>query len=672
MPPEGFMHRRGSRPFLALIIGFIVVSPLSFSLESDQLRGNQERMEQFGGSGSIEESCGSITFEEMFTYNKAIFDIRIDDGWDRADVSAMAWINLTLADDIRHDLDAFLDGLAPSGGDGWLSNDEVGIVIMAAADCLEYSITRIGIRDGFPHRGGTGVDWKNATWESNGMEIGEFNGVPPNHYERRECEGFGQGDCYEVPVIPSIERDCDTMTNQSEGLDECRIMLWLNATMEIGGIADPNNFTIGFNSSNMSNAQLDFTFPQIPDLRLDLWEECEGRHVGSQENDPGSYSTPIIGSCNGDGSSTYDLSANEDGTLTYSLFPSTSRGNWPVGEDIFADFTTYPLEIDNPPVWTDSAPENGSLFPIGNLGQIGFASRQEVSSWFDDELGSSLLEIDCRTEGNGSISHGIDGSLWLDGVQGPVEVTCFSIDAAGQTSDARTWLVGVPLSLSTTVTSLENPHPITITPNQGWDGMTVELGLTQVGLPSETVTNTITGEMVIGVPSVNLVPGLVMVWVKVHVDNGHHMEEYYTLEITKESLPPIISVSSIQWNGALLNVDGQFSDPDGESVTFEISVDGVIVGTAVTTGNSWETEIDTNDYTPGDHTIEIRGCDKSRKCESVFQVVEVYPGGMIPVPDALEESDEAEDDGALPAPGAWVSLFAMILALSYVRRELEV
>ena len=121
--------------------------------DTHELDLQSERMEQFGGGGSLEEQCGSITFEDIFIYNQAVFEVRVNDDWQTAEVDARAWINWSLADDIRSDLDSFLEGILPSGGDGWLSTDEIEAMISIAADCLEYSLTRIGIRDGPPHRG---------------------------------------------------------------------------------------------------------------------------------------------------------------------------------------------------------------------------------------------------------------------------------------------------------------------------------------------------------------------------------------------------------------------------------------------------------------------------------------------------------------------------------------
>ena len=110
-----------------------------------ELDTTPERMDQFGG-GSLEEQCSSITFEDMFIYDNAIFQVLVQEDWKSAQVDARAWINWSLADDIRTDLDSYLEGYVPSGGDGWLSSDEIDAVTIIAADCLEYSLTRIGMR----------------------------------------------------------------------------------------------------------------------------------------------------------------------------------------------------------------------------------------------------------------------------------------------------------------------------------------------------------------------------------------------------------------------------------------------------------------------------------------------------------------------------------------------
>ncbi|MBI88179.1 MAG: hypothetical protein CMB67_04035 [Euryarchaeota archaeon] len=622
----------------------------------------QDRREQFGG-GSFEERCGSITFEDMFIYDQAIFEVKVEEDWKSAHVDARAWINWTLADQIRSDLDSYLEGLIPSGGDGWLSTDEIETVIAIAADCLEYSITRIGIRDGSPHRGGVGVGWENTSWESDGMIVGHYNGIPLSHSQGRDCQGFSQEGCYEIPVVPSVERDCDTGLNQS-GADECRVELWLNATMLIEGVSDPNNFTIAFNSSNMSNARLEFTFPTIPDLRLDMWEECEGRFVGPDEENPHTDSSPVRGSCIGDGSANHTIDENDDGSITYTLNSNFSREIWPRGEDVFADFTTSPIPMDRPPTWTSAAPVDGAWIPVQMEGATKLSDWNEMSKWFYDESGSSSLDIICITGGN-VILQSFDGSMWIN-VDGIVEVTCGATDSIGQQTGNRTWKVGVPVTISTTNLTLEEPHPIMIELNQDWEFHTsVIVSFTQGGEVHDSgiiIENASTQELEI--MPIGMVPGPVHVWIRVE-SGGLSYEMTIDLGIEKESSPPTLMVSSTMWEDGLWKIGGQYSDPDGQEVYFSLSIDEVEFGEVLVSGNSWESVwLDLSDYNPGIYTVEVSGCDESGKCTMASH--EVDSSALF---EGVEEevTKEDGDSGSVPSSGI-LTLFLAISAAILFRR----
>ena len=264
---------------LTLLVVLSTVAASCMPLVSGPVQLDEEplRMEQLGGGGSLEDQCGSITFENLFEYTRATFQIDVANDWGSADVHAIAWVNETLADDLRVAMDEFMAELDPNNGDdGWVSTDEREVFRALASECIEYTLTRIGIRDGPPHRGGVGVDWKNTTWEEDGVVIEEFNIIPPRHSQIRDCTSAFGNDCEEVPIIPDENRDCDTDVPASQGVDECRVKLWLNATMVISGFTDSSNFTLALNASNMSGATLDFTFPVTQDLRRDLWDEGEG------------------------------------------------------------------------------------------------------------------------------------------------------------------------------------------------------------------------------------------------------------------------------------------------------------------------------------------------------------------------------------------------------------
>ena len=129
-------------------------------------------------------------------------------------------------------------------------------------------------------------------------------------------------------MVPSSSRDCDIEINGSAGTDECRIELWLNATMVIG-VSDPNDFTVTFNSSNMSNARLDFTFPVMPELRMDMWEECEARFVGPDEDNPQTHAPDQSCMRTVQLVTIFELMMTE---ASYTLDSNFSRENWPLGK----------------------------------------------------------------------------------------------------------------------------------------------------------------------------------------------------------------------------------------------------------------------------------------------------------------------------------------------------
>ena len=659
---------------------FLLVIMITFSASVQTLDGaheldNQsERMEQFGGGGSLEEQCGSITFEDIFIYNQAIFEVRVNDDWQTAEVDARAWINWSLADDIRTDLDSFLEGIIPSGGDGWLSSDEIEAMVSIAADCLEYSITRIGIRDGSPHRGGEGVDWMNTTWEDDQTNIGHFNGVPERHSQIRDCQGWSQEGCFEVPVSPSSTRDCDIEINESSGEDECRIELWLNATMVIGGMSDPNDFTIAFNSSNMSNARLDFTFPIMPGLRMGMWEECEGRFVGIDEDNPQTDAAPIRGSCIGDGSASYDLRTNDDGSLTYTLDSNFSRENWPLGEDVFADFTTSPIPSNEAPTWTMNAPSNGTWFPVFEDGPNKLSTWDEIATWFDDENGVASLEVSC-TSGQNQLSQSIDGSIWII-VDGITQITCEALDSSGKTTGNRTWTFGVPVSISTTNLLLEESHPLTITHYESWEQETiVRLALSQDDQIRQIIEYS--GEYNesndVFIPSQGIIPGPVQIWMEVVAVN-QSFERTFDLGIVKESEPPIITLGMASFDGWKWKVEGQYSDPDGEEVTFTIVISDNIHEIEVT-GNTWETGwVDLTplelggEYAHGVIDVEIAGCDQSGKCTTIQTSIDT---SNIELSDLTEPSTGDSVESTLPASGIPSMVIAFSMAIFLRRRSLE-
>ena len=150
------MSREGALRIAVLMTMFaMMISWMPTSSHEGGLDESQERREQLGPDGpTLEEQCSTITFEDMFEYTRAIFNIHIANDWTSAEVQAVAWVNETLADDVRHSLDEYIAAIYPSGDDEWISTDEREGVRAIASECVQYTLTRMGMRDGSPHRGG--------------------------------------------------------------------------------------------------------------------------------------------------------------------------------------------------------------------------------------------------------------------------------------------------------------------------------------------------------------------------------------------------------------------------------------------------------------------------------------------------------------------------------------
>ena len=664
------MSREGALRIAVLMTMFaMLISWMPISSHEGGLDESQERREQLGPDGpTLEEQCSTITFEDMFEYTRAIFNIHVANDWASAEVQVVAWVNETLADDVRHSLDEYIAAVYPSGDDEWISTDEREGVRAIASECVQYTLTRMGMRDGSPHRGGEGTDWKNITWTEDEVLVEEWNLVPPRHSQSRECSGIGSSsDCYEVPVYPNNERDCDTEVDASSGQDECRLILWLNATLTISNINDPSEFTFTYNASNMSGAEYHIIFPITEGLRLDMWEECEGRDVQADMGDFAGVA-PLRGSCVGDGSSTYEIIENEDGSLTYSFYPDMPQ--WPIGEDLFADFTTAPIPVDEPPVWTENAPADGAWFPRASGGSQIIANWNDIQNWFVDEAGVSSLDVNCRGDAGLVIAYS-ERELSMDVPRGQAgEVTCEAIDSAGQSSGNRTWNIGVPFQISTTSTDLLDPHPITISPTAGWPELSVEIGFTSTFGNAGTYSGSYTlqdSEITQDVAALGVVPGPAYVAVRITGDGVYTLQTTYDLGIQKASSAPIMTVNSEGWDGDTWSMSGQFSDPDGEAVSFSLMIDGSSVGSITVSGNMWSTPpIDFSVWAEGSHIVEVRGCDESELCVSQQRSVDNSHLFVEPEPEPQPPSDNSS---ILPSMGLTGLILAASAALIYSGRR---
>ena len=165
-----------------------------------------------------------------------------------------------------------------------------------------------------------------------------------------------------------------------------------------------------------------------------------------------------------------------------------------------------------------------------------------------------------------------------------------------------------------------------------------------------------------------MTPGLVDLWVGINGNNIYHTEKIFSLDITKESSPPMISVTEYGWEVDIWQAQGQFSDPDGEDVEFSLSIDGLSAGSISVSGNSWSTPmINFGLWDEGEHEVKIIGCDISSKCNEVLLMVN---NSHLFESDLVEPvvSDE-EPGGLLPGFSMFLTLLSLTVGLIYSTRR---
>ena len=136
--------------------------------------------------------------------------------------------------------------------------------------------------------------------------------------------------------------------------------------------------------------------------------------------------------------------------------------------------------------------------------------------------------------------------------------------------------------------ALSDPHSISITPTSEWPELQLELALIQDGQTSSSTSVTFTEEVVVELSASNIVPGKVDVWVSIAgSSNVYSMVHIYDIDLVKESSPPLLTVTGSEWDGEEWSMQGQYSDPDGEEVSFSMSIDGSNTGSVSSTAVSY-------------------------------------------------------------------------------------
>lgn len=610
-----------------------------------------------GRQDTLDVDCSGYSFEDLFEYDFALFELDVLDDWATGDMYANAWVNGSNSAIVRDNLDGLFEGL-PGGDNDWISTDERDAVRSIGPKCIADMETRLGMREGIPHSGG--VDWNDFEFVEDGIGLDEVNLVPEGHPDARTCTNFGAAaDCKEVPT--STTDDMEISLSVADGQNH-------NVRWDQLPNSGVSNFTLAMNISNMSNAALVVTFPVLQGLRM-----YDFRVV---DNQPASGQT-----CDhiGEPSFTY----LPDGALQVTQLVNFDRTQWDLYCDMFMDFTTQEPAMNDIPAWTGDAPANGTIVPTSGTGTWPFASADVGNAWAADENGWSLQ---CSFDETGwSVSTNVLGDFFItqpaDSTQ--ATATCTPVDPLGASdeNDTRTWTFGTLYTATATVDDDGKNARLTITSTGLVNEFLFSARATQngqMGATGETVT-VASGPTVTAVSLQAIRPGAFSFAVMAEASNMLDHEADLALGLTKPNSPPVVSVAvnfdgeNATWDDSQLKFEmyGLVSDPDLETVTMSLTICGAEYQGFNIDGINWVVEVSTaiclaNGLT--NYDVLITAVDESG---ASTQLAVSIPSPVTEEPPAVAPPLVDDETGALPSLSFLATLSMLGAALLLQRRKPE-
>jgi len=650
------MARRLTAPMLTVLITLVLMgvssSPVLTSFADSPVISSTE-----GRQDTLDVDCSGYSFEDLFEYDFALFELNVLDDWATGDMYANAWVNGSNSAIVRDNLDGLFEGL-PGGDNDWISTDERDAVRSIGPKCIADMETRLGMREGIPHSGG--VDWNDFEFVEDGIGLDEVNLVPEGHPDARTCTNFGAAaDCKEVPT--STTDDMEISLSVADGQNH-------NVRWDQLPNSGVSNFTLAMNISNMSNAALVVTFPVLQGLRM-----YDFRVVDNQP-DSGQTCDHI-----GEPSFTY----LPDGALQVTQLVNFDRTQWDLYCDMFMDFTTQEPATNDIPAWTGEAPANGTIVPTSGTGTWSFASADVGNGWATDENGWSLQ---CSFDEAGwSVSTNVLGDFFItqpaDSAQ--ATATCTPVDPLGASdeNDTRTWTFGTLYTATATVDDDGKNARLTITSTGLVNEFLFSARATQngqMGAMGETVT-VASGPTVTAVSLQAIRPGAFSFAVMAEASNMLDHEADLALGLTKPNSPPVVSVAvnfdgeNATWDDSQLKFEmyGLVSDPDLEAVTMSLTICGAEYQGFNIDGINWVVEVSTaiclaNGLT--NYDVLITAVDESG---ASTQLAVSIPSPVSEEPPAVAPPLVDDETGALPSLSFLATLSMLGAALLLQRRKPE-
>ena len=621
-----------------------LVSP---SIEMSALDENEAVNSTSGRQGSLDVDCSGYTFEDLFEYDFALFTLDINDDWATGAMDARAWVNGSKSAVVRDNLDGLFDGV-PGGNDDWISTDEREAVRSIGPKCIADMETRLGIREGLAHRGN--VDWNDLEFVEDGIALDEVNLVPTGHEQERSCSSpLSDAGCKEVPV---------TVTDDLE----IHLLIAENQNNNVRFDQLPNqgssNFTLAMNVTNITDAQLVMTFPVEQGLRV---------------ADMGFYDDGVLNE---------NLQAPEseflpDGRLRIVANVDYPIGSYPMIRNLFVDFTTMAPFTNDDPIWSATAPADGTIIPVGTTNGEMLAT-EDAGMWVIDESGWSL-QCDF-TDSGWDVRMDENAGLYVTANGASAVGQCAGVDAFGaETAEHRNYTFGMVMDATAALSSNGDSIEFTPTSTAIVSSLTVMAHAHQTGVmgPDATAVADSSGVMM-ELSMSGLAPGDVMI---MGTATANGMLDYHfllDLGIEKMNKPPTITIDTnlqgqeAEWelDGLKFTLNGNVIDPDGQDVTMTLSICNGQTSNFNRDNLAWEIQvsiancIQNNVESP--YNVVIVATDASGATATLtIDVVDPNAGGSDTTGVGTTDSEESSG-GILPAPGLFATLIVGLVAAGWV------
>ena len=625
----------------------------------------EEELPTSGRQGlDIEGECEGLKFEDLFDYDFADFKIYIGDDWATAEMDAGSFVNGSKSSVVRENLDGLFEGLN-GGNNSFISTDEREAVRAIGPKCIGAMDTRIGMKEGMPHRGTP--DWNNLTFVEDGIGLDEVDLVPENHPEERTCQGLNAGNgCKEVPV--TITDDLQIMMFLADGESN---NVRFNQLPNTGD----SNFTLGLNVTNMSFAHLELNFPLKQGLRM--------ANYSIQDTVTAADGTVTV-------TENTALSGPEalylpDGRLRVNQVVTYAASEYPIQRDLFIDFTTMAPDTNEAPEWTSNAPEDGTIIPMLD-GMTHTVSGEKTSMWATDDSGWGM---DCTfvesgwsstLDGEGNLNVQVQNSQATSS-----NAECYVADPFGATTiDSRNWTFGEVFSSAAVLSENGDSIEFTLTPTGLVSEMAISAHAHQSSAMGQMRTTTLaSNDATLSLPLDGLSPGMVMVMGQAQSSNMLDLNFMLNFGLEKASLPPLITIKknldaqNATWDasGFTFTLEGDVLDPDGEEVSLALVICGYPTNdfTREQGKSGWSIDVNivscsSQNPPVTSYDVTITATDESGSVTTISVFVPDPYGSTDSTQSTDSDSNEVAEEG-LPAVSMLATLSVTLLGAVLVGRQ---